>query len=174
MEPYTKDEYMGISEFSKWQSNIDKFSDGSEYYCGGNSSLALRGMEITNTPLSEMYFSEKNINHIQKMIKREVINRSHGKYKMEVDQDISDLLIVMRYIYLDYAKNLPKDTIKQLKVLNKILINYMMPDLMTNLKQDVEYLKVYDKPREILNLPIDTNHSGRRTLPSITTIWSKP
>ena len=47
------------------------------------------------TPVGEVFFSQENINRIQKMIKYEIFVRSSGKYKLEIDQKESDLLVVM-------------------------------------------------------------------------------
>ena len=70
------------------------------------------------TPIGEVFFSQENINRIQKMIKHQVFVRTNGKYKLEVEQNETDLLVVMRDIYITCGKNLPYKVIHQVKELN--------------------------------------------------------
>ena len=72
----------------------------------------------TPTPLGELFFSQENINRIQQKIKYEVFKRTNGKYKIEVDQNESDLLIVMRDVYISDALNNPYKLVHQVKLLN--------------------------------------------------------
>jgi hypothetical protein len=171
LAPYNNDLY----EFNMYQTNIDKYTSSDDYYCGGNSTLALKGgMQITNTPLSEMFFGEENLKKLQKQIKREVYNRSDKKIKLLTDQDPEDLIISMRAVFFDHGKNLPNDVIHQVKILNKRLITYIITDLMTNVIQYVYYLRDINNPLKIHNVPLDANHAGRkRILPSYTTVWNK-
>lgn len=167
---YSNDMY----EFNMYQSNTDKYTSSDDYYCGGNSTLALKGgMQISNTPLSEMFFGDENVKRLQKRIKREVYNRSNKKIKVLTDQDREDLIIPMRAVYFDNAKHLPTNIPHQVKILNELVINYIMPDLMTNVKQYFDYIRDINSPLKAHNVPLDVNHAGRKILPSYTTIWTK-
>lgn len=158
-------------EFDKYQNDIDMYVSGDSYYCDGNSKLTIGGMQIEPTPVSKLFFSPENIARIQKKIKQRVYNDSDGKFKLETDQDEMDLLTVMRYIFLDYAKNLNKHIVRQVKMLNEKTVNYIMPDLMANVKQYYGYLKEINTPLKPIVRPMNVNRAGRKTLPSITTTW---
>ena len=54
--------------------------------------------------LQAQYFSNKNINLIQNKIKRRVYKQSENNYVI-ANQDLKILKIVMKSIYLQYAKN---------------------------------------------------------------------
>jgi hypothetical protein len=123
------------------------------------------------TPLGELFFSQENIDRIQKMIKFQVFVRTNGKYKLEVEQNESDLLVVMRDIYISCAKNQPYKVIHQVKELNHRTIEKILPDMITMIKQDDEYIKQLDKPIDPIPLPVCVNSKGRLTLPSITTTF---
>jgi len=123
------------------------------------------------TPIGELFFSQQNINRIQKMIKYEVFIRTNGKYKLEIDQNETDLLIVMRDIYITCAKNMPYKIIHQVKELNHKTIEKLLPDMLSIIKQDDEYIKQLDKPLDPIPLPICVNNAGRLTLPSVTTTF---
>ena len=123
------------------------------------------------TPLGELFFSQENINRIQKMIKYEVFIRTNGKYKLEIEQNESDLLVVMRDIYISCGKNQPYKVVHQVKELNHRTIEKILPDMISMIKQDDEYIKQLDKPIDPIPLPVCVNSKGRLTLPSVTTTF---
>jgi hypothetical protein len=143
------------------------------YYCGGDSSLALRGLQMDNTELSTMYFSEENITRIQKQLKRAIYNMTDGKFRLDIDQNEEDLLLAMRAVYLDKSKHLPHELIRQVKELNVKTIEYIAPDMLTNIKQQYNYLRDISKPMQIMNHPLNVNRAGRKTLPSYTSVWGE-
>lgn len=155
--------------FSKYQDNMSY--KGEEYYCGGNSSLAIGGLQMDNTPVSELYFSRENMKRIQKQIKREVLRESDGKFVLKIDQDEMDLLVAMRAVFFDNAKNLPTNVVRQVKELNKLTLDYIIPDMMTNIKQQIGYLRDISHPPNPMARPLNVNRAGRKTLPSPTTVW---
>ena len=167
----TYDKYEDSKSFSKYQEDLSTTKKNSSYYCGGNSSMAMRGMQIENTPLSEMFFSPENMNRIQKKIRREIFRQSKGQFKLEVDQDDSDLLLSMRATFADHAKHLPSHIVRQVKELNAHTVDYIVPDMLTNIKQHTVYLKNLDKPIQTIDRPINVNNGGRKTLPSLTSVW---
>lgn len=123
------------------------------------------------TPLGELFFSQENINRLQKIIKYEIFVRTNGKYKLEVAQNESDLLVVMRDIYITCGKNMPYQIIRQVKELNHKTIEKIIPDMISMIKQDDEYIKQLDKPIDPIPLPVCVNSSGRISLPSVTTTF---
>ena len=104
------------------------------------------------TPTGELYFSQENINRIQKIIKYEVFVRTNGKYKLQIDQNESDLLVVMRDIYITCSTNMPYKVVHQVKELNHRTIEKILPDMITMIKQDDEYIKQLDKPINLQDL----------------------
>jgi hypothetical protein len=125
----------------------------------------------TPTPLGELFFSKDNINRLQQKIKYEVFVRTNGKYKLEVDQSESDLLIVMRDAYISDAQNNPYKIVHQVKVLNHRVIEKIVPDMISMIKQDDEYIKQLDRPIDPIPLPVNVSKAGRLSLPSVTTIF---
>ena len=123
------------------------------------------------TPAGEIFFSQENINRIQKMIKYEVFVRTNGKYKMEIDQSETDLLIVMRDIMISCATNTPYKIVHQVKELNHKVIEKILPNMISMIKQDDEYIKQLDKPIDPIPLPVCMSSKGRLSLPSVTTTF---
>jgi len=123
------------------------------------------------TPVGEMFFSEENIERIQKKIKYEVYQRTHGKFLLKANQNTTDLLVFMRAVYIEYGRNLPFNIIKQIKELNAHVIDKLVPDMITAIKQENEYLEQLDKPITPIALPVNVSRAGRKTLPSITNLF---
>ncbi len=121
--------------------------------------------------LSKIFFSEKNLKRIQKSIKDEVYKRTKGQYKLNVDQDDSDLTIAMRAVLLEHGRFLPFNIKEQIIDLNNKTVESIIPDMITNLKQAYAYIKEINEPIKPMMRPINVNNAGRRTLPSLTTIY---
>ena len=144
-----------------------------EYSPHNTTNLAntvLRGI-VEDNELSRLFLSQENIDRIQKKLKVVVYERSQGKFKLEENQDESDLIVVMRYIYLDHCKNLPSQIVRQVKLLNDKTVEYIIPDLLTNIKQYYGYIRDISQPITPIMRPMGTTNAGRRTLPSYTTLW---
>ena len=126
----------------------------------------------TPTPLGELFFSPDNIKRVQNKIKKNIFIETKGKYKLQVDQNDSDLLVVMRAVYIQDSYNSPYRIVHQVKELNQKVINRILPDMISNIKQNEEYLNVIDKPIDPIPLPVNVSRAGRLSLPSVTTIWN--
>jgi hypothetical protein len=121
--------------------------------------------------VAKEYFSVTNIKRIQKGIQREIYNRSYGKFRLLEDQNVLDLLTVMRTVYDQYGKDLPKKIVRQVKLLNAHTIEYVAPDMITNLKQHYGYLDDIKNPPTPLPQPINVNNAGRNQLRGVAQIW---
>jgi hypothetical protein len=124
----------------------------------------------TPTPLGEIFFSPENIGRLQKQIKKEIFIRSNGKYKLDVDQNESDLLVVMRAVYISDAVNSPYRIVHQVKELNHRTIERIIPDMLSIIKQDQKYIDELDKPINPIPRPINVSRAGRLSLPSVTSV----
>jgi len=147
--------------------NHDYYNVPDDFYC----KLAVRQWKMCQTEVSREYFSVKNIKRIQKAIKKDILERSYGKFVLKADQKVLDLLQVMIYIFGEYGRNLPTQIIRQVKILNYETIQYACPDIMENLKQYYGYLKDIKNPVSQLPDPINVNHSGRVSLPNTAQLF---
>lgn len=126
-------------------------------------------------PVTELFFSNENMRRIQHMIRREIAIRTKNQYKLEVDQDESDLLIAMRAVFFDMygSRFLPFRINHQVKELNRKVINYIAPDILSNVKEQYAYIKEINSPLQVQNRSTNMSSKGRKSLPSITTIWTR-
>ena len=123
-----------------------------------NYRNALTGNMESNL-LSDTFFSSGNILIIQHGIIAGVYEKSNGKFQIGY-QNQDTLKIIMRSIFLSSAVNNPNDVTQQIKELNKLVINYCVPQLLgecegyMKFKRDVSTLVVP------IDRPVSTYHSN--------------
>jgi len=115
------------------------------------------------TPLNTIYFSEANIDNLQKMIANAVYQMSGNKRYVIGPQSEADLKTVMRSYYLQYAQNDPTRVSEELELLNNRVIGWCA----NNILVEIEAYKYYRKDIEDFPAPIErpvmTNIYGTRT-----------
>jgi hypothetical protein len=77
----------------------------------------------TATPLNQIFFSDSNLDKIQKDIQNQVNMMSGGKYTIDRQSDI-ELKLIMRSYYLTYAKNNASQVAEELADLNSRVVGY--------------------------------------------------
>lgn len=125
-----------------------------------------------STPLSNAYFSQTNINTLQMMIKQKVFQQceqdndpiltNHKPIHIN-NQDETALKIIMRSIYLQYAKNSPINIGEQILELNQLVLNESVPDIITNLKQYLGYITDIQRLPNPLDHPSYVSSKGEKT-----------
>ena len=133
-------------------------------------STALKGIQ-SNSDLSKLFFSDKNMKRLHRKIRKEIFKRTHGEFQLDVDQEQQDLFIVMRAIYYEYGRFLPGQIVRQVKRLNSKVIDEIVPGMITEIRQYYGYLKEINKPLTPISRPLNVNNRGRKTLPSVSTTW---
>jgi hypothetical protein len=129
---------------------------------------ALKGIQ-TESELSKLFFSDENIKRVQRMIKKEVFKRTNGEFRLDVDQELLDVFLLMRGIFLEQARFIPSQVVRQIKRLNQKVVMDAVPSILTNVRQDYGYLKEINSPLRLIPRPINASNGNRRALPSVTT-----
>tara|TARA_Y100000996_G_scaffold55276_1_gene37617 strand:+ start:790 stop:1272 length:483 start_codon:yes stop_codon:yes gene_type:complete len=111
---------------------VDK--DGFEFI--GNQSLS--GIQ-EDSYLSKVFFSKQNLNLLQQLIRYGVFEKSNQKYKIG-NQSESEIVTIMRSMYLQFAKNLDTDIKGQVRELNKYVIDFAVEKIMSAATQHINYL----------------------------------
>lgn len=130
----------------------------------------LQGIQ-SNSELSKLFFSDENMRRLQRMIKSEIFEKTNGEFKLEVDQEQSQLWVVMRGVYMEYARFKPGEIVRQVKRLNRQVITELVPGMITSIRQGYGYQKEINSPIRPMPLPINVSNRGRKTLPSLTTTF---
>jgi hypothetical protein len=93
-----------------------------------------------NTALSNAFFSAENMVIIQNGIRAGVYNKSNGQYVIS-DQDGDTLKIIMRSIFLQHTSNQPTNIKGQVNELNKIVLDYAIPQVYSEAVGYYKYLE---------------------------------
>ena len=134
------------------------------------------------TLLTYLFFSQKNIQNLQDVIKFLV----HRETKYVLDkQSVNELMIVMRSIFLEYNAHPPilnekmdeatKDKVlvmykNEVARLNEIVINAIVPKIISQLQQYVDYLRDAGQQPYQMEIPKSDSVQGRREYRSVTQI----
>ena len=118
---------------------------------------------FTKNSVSELFFSELNINTLQDGIRYRIFNEKNGKHIIGRQSD-QELKVIMRSIYLQYGLNQTDNCVGQVRVLNTYVLNWCVSEILSNLLQHQQY-KVDSStlPVPLERSPLMTN-KGTKTL----------
>lgn len=130
--------------------------------CDAYARQALTGT-LTANPVSDLYFSDANVAALQEGLRYRVYKETDGKYVIGRQSD-TELRIVMRSIYLTYSRNLPGSVVDQVRELNRRVLEWTVPEVLSNLKQHLTYMR----DASTLPMPLERGElmtaKGSRTL----------
>ena len=163
----------GTKKYPKY--NFEEFPVG--YFAENKKGKALRNQLIKNElkmsqdnigALESTFFSPENIDLINKQLILSLFRKTNKKFVICPQKD-EDLIIVMRYVFIEYSRNLPYNIQGQVKDLNCIVVGEVLPTIISNVDQKVGYLRDISTQPVGPPLPINTK-SIERTLPSMDNI----
>jgi hypothetical protein len=148
---------------------------------GSNTRYLFKNL-YGETLLTFLFFSEKNIENIQNLIKFIV----HRETKYVVDnQSMNELLIIMRAVFLEYSRHpklitesmskqerneLLKKYSQEIERLNTIVINQIVPKIISQLQQYIDYLKDASEQPYYMDKPQNDSIKGQRQYRSTTQV----
>ena len=114
-----------------------------------------------STKLSDVFFSQQNIQIIQNGIRSGVYQRSNGQYTIGV-QDCDSLKIIMRSVFLQHSANKPDNIPEQIHELNKIVLNYCIQQVYSEAEGYMKY--IYDVSTLVVPIshPVMPNNTDRQ------------
>jgi hypothetical protein len=107
------------------------------------------------TELGHWFFSRENVEFLYILIQRKI--KEHKIIKND-----NYLLQFMMYAFNNFAPPTP-DWKTNLNIINIIVVNAIVPYIISDIKQHDEYLKNINSPFKPIELPINTNVKGRKT-----------
>ena len=120
---------------------------------------SLQGIQDKSV-LSKAFFSQRNIDCIQRSIQKKVLQKTN--YKIGRQSDLQ-LQIIMRSIYLQFSKNLDCDYAKQIKQLNQKVSDYSVDRISIEMSQFLEYRKEVSRIPEPIGLPKNLSNAGEKS-----------
>ena len=124
----------------------------------------LRGNWET-TPVSTAFFSVENVQRLQQLIRKGVYDRSQPKGYVIDDQSTDELKIIMRAIYYQYARNLAADIKSQVDDLNRKVIDWSVPHILSAVDHYFYYLKDISQLPVPMAQPQHLSRAGTKSLP---------
>ena len=114
-----------------------------------------------NTHLSNAFFSSKNTQILQNGIRAGVYNKSNQKYVVG-EQNMDELQIIMRGIFLQYSKNLPTNIPEQINDLNKVVLDYSINQVYGEADGYMKYKRDASTLVVPLTMPIMVSTNGKQ------------
>ena len=121
-----------------------------------NKATEYRGALVgdwENNVLSQVFFSEGNVQILQNGLRAGVYEMSKNQYILP-PQSIDNLKIIMRTKYLQYAEHYSENITAQIERLNKIVLDYVVPMLYNETMGYIKYLQDQSSLVVPLELPI--------------------
>mgnify|MGYP006276459327 CR=1 FL=1 len=122
--------------------------------------------------VSQLFFTPANVELLQHAMRYRVWVETAGKHKID-KQSETDLLIVMRAMYLQHGRNLPYDIKGQVRKLNAFVLDYCVQRIVSEIGMYMRYR------HDISHLPVPLDHAplattkGSRTLPGNPHIFNE-
>jgi len=111
------------------------------------------------TPLNTLYFSEYNINLVQRAIRQ----KYKDKYGIAIDyQNSGDLFAIMRVIFVNNSEDPYANACDQVRSMNAKVIDTAVSQINTGVSQYYGYLRDAQAPLLLLAQPINTSTYGKR------------
>jgi hypothetical protein len=128
------------------------------------ASDMLRG-NWDHTAVSNTFFTRINVERIQYEIKKNIFRISGPKKYVIDDQDVDELKMIMRAMYLQYAKNNLFDIEGQIRDLNRLVIDWCVPRIISEIEHYNYYLNDISQMPIPLEKPLNMSTAGTRSLP---------
>ena len=117
---------------------------------------------ISNNPLSELFFSEKNLDHVLKMSCR-LVSLFCEQYKISPEfQSRNDMLIIFRSMFLQVPTNPYGDLEQELCRLNRAVLDWVVPRLIVNIQQYLGYMRDHSTRLVTIPRPQNVNIEGTK------------
>jgi hypothetical protein len=129
----------------------------------------LRGTHDKSS-LNIAFFSQQNMDIIQNLIRKEIYRRSQGRYNIG-NQDYTQLLLIMRSIYLQNSQFGTTNIKGQIDNLNKLVVYESVPRIITEIEQYLGYVRDASRPWQPIDRSSNVNNAGTRQLRSVTSIF---
>jgi len=157
-------------------SPLDFLNDNNSCTTTEGHDAMSRSME--HTPVSSLFFSRLNIDSLHTGICNMVYNKSGGKYNIG-RQSETELKIIMRSIYFESLKNSSQNlfislaqsnktsnssVVESVKKLNKSVLDWVVPKIITNMEQFDKYKKDISTLPNPMDRPTFTSTSGTKQL----------
>jgi len=116
-------------------------------------------LQQCDTPLNTLFFSEFNINLLQRGIRQAFKNKTG----IAIDyQNPDDLYGIMRMVFINNAGDHNAAVKQQVQVMNARVIETALSQIQTGVSQYIAYAEDIDSTRTLLDRPTNTSTVGKK------------
>ena len=127
-----------------------------------NTSVDIISNIVVPNAVSRTFFSNDNMERIQKQI----INNVYTQSKKQISkQSYQELQIIMKSIYLQYSRNLPNNIEEQVFLLNKYVVDECVSIIIPNVIQYNKYITEITSPIPVPPRSVNVSNKGDKSLP---------
>lgn len=135
-----------------------------------HSNQAILKGTVSCTLLSRLFFSDKNVDIIQNAIRYKVWIDTAKNVVISRQSD-SELLIVMRSIFVQHAQHRPDGITEQISTLNDKVVQEVTPGIISEATAHLVYLKDKFGGIQPIAPPVNVNSAGLKQLRSVTSTF---
>ena len=117
--------------------------------------------QVGKTCVSDIFFSEENIEALQHGVRFGVYRDSNGTIIVG-NQSRDELSIIMRSVFLQESRNLAYNLLEQVRALNKSVLDYSIPRVLSEAKSYQRYRVDIASPPQIMGYGSYTSRAGLR------------
>ncbi len=113
--------------------------------------------------VNDLFFSQTNIDALQTGLKNLVANKTQGKHIIG-SQSESELMVIMRAMYLEYGMNLQTNVVEQIRDLNKKVLDFSVPRILVDLEQYDKYIQDASQIHVPMERSTNVSNKGNKIL----------
>lgn len=122
-------------------------------------SIHLNSMKQCETPLNILFFSEFNMNLLQRGIRQAFKNKTG----IAIDyQNRDDLYSIMRVVFINNSGDHHSQINQQVKFMNNRVIEIALGQIQTGVSQYISYARDINTTRTLIDQPINTSTTGNK------------
>ena len=122
-------------------------------------ALHINSLKQCPTPLNTLFFSEFNMNLLQRGIRQDFKNKT----VISIDkQNQNDLYSIMRVVFINNSGDHNANGQEQVRYMNSIVIKTASSQVQTGVSQLMGYLRDTESNAKPNDLPVSTSNYGRK------------
>ena len=119
----------------------------------------MNSVRQTETPLNRLYFSQFNVDLLQRGIRQDFLNKTG----LAIDyQKEADLRAIMRVVFINNSGDHHSNINEQVKFMNDRVISTAMSQIQTGVSQYIAYAKDIDTISTPMDRPMNTSTTGNK------------
>jgi hypothetical protein len=169
------EKFYSKSDFEKIYKNVDKSIKDMSLYDESFSKQRKYEKILCGTqsqsPFSRLYFSNENIEEIQKLLKYHVYLNTDKRHIIG-RQSEQELIIIMKSVFLQYSKNPENKECfkKEISRLNSIVVSQSLPYVISNIEQHIGYIKDSSELYSPIDRPTSQSNTGTKINRSVSDV----